>query len=104
MIELLKLIESGKITDNVGHKIIEKLVIKPFDVHEYVKKQGLLTISDSSEIEKLCKKVISENKQAVDDFKNGEGKALQFLIGQVMRLTRGKAKPDEVNKLMKKLL
>jgi len=104
MIELLKLIEQGKITDNVGHKIIEKLVVKPFDVHEYVKKEGLATISNSGEIEKLCKKVISEQGKAVDDYKGGDEKAFNFLIGQVMRLTRGKAKPDEVNKIMKKLI
>ena len=104
MIELLKLVEEGKITDNVGHKIIEKLVVKPFSVNDYVKKEGLATISNSAEIEKLCKKVINENSKAVEDYKNGEAKALQFLIGCVMRLTRGKAKPDEVNKVLKNLL
>lgn len=104
MIELLKLVEEGKITENVAHKIIEKLVVKLFNVNEYVKKEGLLTISDSSEIEKLCSKVISENQKAVEDYKAGDAKSLNFLIGQVMRLTRGKAKPDEVNRIIKGLL
>jgi aspartyl-tRNA(Asn)/glutamyl-tRNA(Gln) amidotransferase subunit B len=104
MIDLLKLIEEGKITDNVGHKIIEKLVIAPFDVKKYVEKEGLTTIADTSHIEKLCKQAISENPKAVEDYKKGDMKALNFLIGAVMRLTKGKAKPDEVNKIIKELL
>jgi len=104
MIQLLKLVESKKITDNVAQKLLEKLIEKPFDVDEYVKKQSLGAVSDTKELEKYCKEAIAENAQAVDDYKKGEGKALNFLVGQVMRKTKGKATPKEVNEILKKLV
>ena len=104
MIQLLRLVESKKITDNVASKILEKLIEKPFDVDEYVKKESLGAVSDTKELEKYCKESIEENPQAVEDYKNGEGKALNFLVGQVMRKTKGKAAPKEVNEIIKDLL
>ncbi len=104
MIQLLKLVESKKITDNVASKILEQLIIKPFDVNEYIKKEGLEAVSDAGEIEKFCKEAIKENPQAVEDYKKGEGKALNYLVGQVMRKTKGKATPKEVNEIILRLV
>lgn len=104
MIDLLKLVEAGKITDNVASGILEKLAEKPFDVKEYVKKEKLEAVSDISELEKYCKEVIKENPAAVEDFRIGEAKALNFIVGQVMRKTKGKATPKEVNEIFLKLL
>ena len=85
MIQLLKLIENKKITENVAQKLLEKLIEKPFDVNEYVKKEKLEAVSDSGELEKYCKEAIKENPQAVEDYKNGEEKALNFIVGSVMQ-------------------
>jgi len=104
VIDLLKLIESKKITDNVAAKILEKLIEKPFDVKEYVKKEGLEAVSDISELEKYCKEAIEENPQAVEDYKNGENKALNHIIGKVMQNTRGKADPNVVRKLVLEMI
>jgi aspartyl-tRNA(Asn)/glutamyl-tRNA(Gln) amidotransferase subunit B len=104
MIELLKMVESKEITETTAQKILEKLIEKPFSPKEYVKKQGIKVVGGEKEIEKICKEVIKDNPQAVDDFKSGEAKAIQFLIGQVMRKTKGQAAPDIVNKIMKKLI
>ena len=104
IIDLLKLIEDKKITDNVGQQIIEKLVENPFDVNEYVKKERLEAVSDVSELEKFCKEAISENPQAVDDYKKGEAKALNFIVGSVMKKTKGKATPKEVNEIIIRLI
>jgi len=104
MIQLLKLVESKKITDNVASKILEKLIEKPFDVDEYIKKEGLEAVSDTGELEKYCKEAISENSKAVEDYKNGEEKALNFIVGSVMRKTEGKASPKEVNEIIKRLI
>ncbi len=104
IIQLLKLVENKKITDNIGAKILEKLVEKPFDVNEYVRKENLEAVSDTSELEKYCKEAINENPKAVEDYKNGEDKALNFIVGQVMRKSKGKATPNEVNEIIKKLL
>ncbi|MBW2981076.1 Asp-tRNA(Asn)/Glu-tRNA(Gln) amidotransferase subunit GatB [Candidatus Woesearchaeota archaeon] len=100
LIDLLTLIDEKKITDTVGQKIIEKLVEKPFDVNEYVQLEGLAAVSDKSELQKFCKEAIKENPQAVEDYKKGEAKALHFLMGQVMRKSKGKATPKEVVKIL----
>lgn len=104
IIDLLKLVENKKITDNVAAKILEKLVEKPFDVNEYVKKEKLEAVSDVSELEKYCKEAIAENPQAVEDYKNGEVKSLNFLIGKVIAKTKGKAIPKEVNEIILRMI
>jgi aspartyl-tRNA(Asn)/glutamyl-tRNA(Gln) amidotransferase subunit B len=104
LVKLLGLIENGKITAQVGQRLMEKLIEKPFDVEEYVKKENLESLSEKKEIEKYCRKVIEENKKAVEDYKNGEEKALNFLVGKVMMLTKGKATPKEVNGILRGLV
>ena len=104
MIQLLRLVENKKITDTVASKILEKLIDKPFDVGEYVKKHGLGAVSGVKELEKYCKEAISENPNAVEDYKNGEEKALNFIVGAVMGKTKGKASPKEVNQILKRLV
>ena len=104
LIDLLKLVESKKITDTTGQKLMEKLIEKPFDVNKYVEKEGLIAVSDKGELKKFCKEAIDENPKAIEDFKSGNEKALQFIVGQVMRKTKGKASPKEVNEILKELL
>jgi aspartyl-tRNA(Asn)/glutamyl-tRNA(Gln) amidotransferase subunit B len=104
LIQLLKLVEKGKITENVAQKIVEKLMEKPFDVNAYVKKEGLLSKGDEGELEKLAAEVIAEQPKAVEDYRGGNEKSLHFLIGQLMRKTRGAAKPDVARKVFEKLL
>ncbi len=104
LIELLLLIENKKITEATAKKMIEKLVEKPFDVKKYVKENKLESISDKGELEKLCKDVIKNNKNVVDDYKSGKKEALNYLVGQVMRATKGKASPKELNEIFKKLI
>ena len=65
---------------------------------------GVKKIAGEREIEKFCKEAIKENPKAVEDYKAGEKKSLQFLIGQVMRKTKGQAEPAVVNKIMKELI
>ena len=104
MIALLKLIQDEKITEKVGQKLINKLGEEPYDVSLYVKKEGLGVVSDLSEIEKLCKEAITEAPQAVEEYKDGKEKALNFCVGIVMKKSKGQAKPDTVMKILKKLV
>jgi len=99
LIELLKLLSDGKITDNVAKKILEKLVDKPFNIMEYIEKEGL-KVSDTNELSKICEQVIKKNPKVIDDYKSGNVKSLNFLIGQVMRHTKGAASPDDVKKIL----
>lgn len=104
LIDLLSMVEKKELTENVAQKILEKLIEKPFDVKEYVKKEGLMTVSDVKELENFCMKVITENKKVIDEYKEGNVKSLNFLMGQVMRLSKGTADPAQVRELLIKLI
>ena len=104
LIELLQLIEKEEISERVGQKLMEQLIEKNFSPKDFVKKEGLGKVSGEEEIRKACEKVVKEHQKAVDDYLAGNEKSLHFLIGQVMRLTQGKAAPDVVMKVMKKIL
>jgi aspartyl-tRNA(Asn)/glutamyl-tRNA(Gln) amidotransferase subunit B len=101
-INLLELIQNKKITDKIGQKIIEELIIKDFDVKKYVKENNLESLNDSSTLENFCKEAIKENPKAVEDYKSGKKHALNFLLGQVMRKSKGKANPKNIKELLKK--
>lgn len=104
IIELLSMVESKEITENVAKKILEQLMDKPFSPQERVQKEGLAAVSDTGELEKFCVEAVEANPKVVDDYKSGSEKALNFLVGQVMRKTKGTATPVEVNEILKKLL
>ncbi|MBS3125997.1 Asp-tRNA(Asn)/Glu-tRNA(Gln) amidotransferase subunit GatB, partial [Candidatus Woesearchaeota archaeon] len=104
LIDLLKLVESGKITEKVAQKLLEQLVEKPFDVKKHVEKEKLGAVSDTKELEKFCKEAIAENPKALEDYRKGNEKALNFVVGAVMKKSRGKATPKEVNEILKKLI
>jgi aspartyl-tRNA(Asn)/glutamyl-tRNA(Gln) amidotransferase subunit B len=104
LVDLMLLVSENKITDKVGQKIIEELAQKSFDVNDYVKKNNLETVSDSGAIEKFCQEAINENPNAISDYKAGKENALNFLMGQVMRKSRGQASPATVIPLLKKLI
>ena len=104
IIELLVMLEKKEISDKVARTIMEKLVEEEFSPVDYVKKEGLSMVSDSGELEKFCLEAIKENPKAVEDVKAGNEKSVNFLVGQVMRKTKGKSNPTEVGKLMKELI
>lgn len=92
--DLIKLIDEGKISRTAGKEVFEQLVITAKAPDVIVKEKGLSQISTAHELEKVIIDIISENPQAVDDFKNGKTKAVGFLIGQLMKATKGKANPS----------
>jgi len=100
LIELLDLVHKNEITENVAKKILEKLITEPFNVKDYVDKEGLKTVSDAGTLEKVAEEAISENPKAVEQYKSGEEKALNFLMGKVMQKTKGTAAPKEVREIL----
>lgn len=102
--ELLQLLSENKITDRTGQKLIQQLADEKFSPKERVEQEGLAAVSDEGELKKICSAVIAEQPKAVEDYNKGEQKSLQFLIGQVMRKTKGKAAPQIVKKLLMSLL
>lgn len=104
LIELFTLLEQKKITDRTGQEIIQKLVEQKFSPKKYVEEQGLSKVSDEKAITQYCDEIITNNPQAVADFKAGTEKALKFLIGQIMAKTKGKADPVLVKKILEETL
>ena len=102
--ELLELIEGKKITDRVGQKILEELVITPFDIHDYIKRNKREAVSDSGELEKMCREAIEESERAVAEYKEGKDKALNSIVGKVMKKSKGTASPQEVKDIILKEL
>ena len=104
LIQLLKLVQSKQITDQTAQKLLDKLIEKPFDVLQYVKNEGLLALGGEEELTKLCKEAIDQNPAVVQDIKKGNDKAINFIVGQVMKKTKGRATPQALNEIIKKLL
>ncbi len=93
-IMLLQVLQARKITEKVAQRVIEKLAVEDVDVKKYVSEQGLEAGSGS--LEKFCQEALEENPKVVEDFKSGREVAINFLIGQVMKKTKGKAEPKDI--------
>lgn len=102
--ELFNLLSEKKITDRIGQRLIEQLAQRKFSPAKHVQEQNLGMVADEGELRKECELAIAQNPKAVEDYKKGEEKSLQFLIGQVMRATKGKASPQVIRELMLKSL
>jgi len=101
IIELLKMIKNKEITVKAGQRIIEKMPHTRKTPREIAEELGLIGIIDETNIIKAIEKAIEENPQAVKDYHDGKEAAINFLVGQVMRLTRGKADPAKTLELIK---
>lgn len=101
IVELLELVEKKTINETTAKRILEKLIVDPFSPKAYVAEHGLAQVQDSDQLATWCDEVIASQEKAVGEFKAGEEKALNFLVGQVMRLSRGKANPQEVSSILK---
>ncbi|MFQ6050023.1 MAG: Asp-tRNA(Asn)/Glu-tRNA(Gln) amidotransferase subunit GatB [Candidatus Paceibacterales bacterium] len=100
--EFITLIYEGKISSKIAKMLLEEMFKTGADPSHIIEEKGLILITDEAEIKKIIKEVISKNQKAVSDFKKGKENALQFLIGQVMAQTKGKANPEIVSKILKK--
>ena len=98
---MLKLMDEGIISGKMAKNVFEKMFKTGKDASQIVKESGITQITDEGELIKIVDKVINENPKSVDDFSEGKEKALNFLVGQVMRYTKGRAKPDFVFEAIK---
>lgn len=102
--KLIDMNESGVISSSVAKKVFEKMFTQGVDPEAYVEENGLRTVNDQSAIVEAVQKVLSENPQAVADYKGGKEKAFGALMGQAMRAMKGKADPASVREQLQKLL
>lgn len=101
---VLKLIEEGTISGRIAKDVFEETFHSGRDPEEIVKERGLVQISDADELSRIVAEVVAANPNVVDDYRSGKDKALGYLVGQVMKATRGKANPKMVNKLLREKL
>ena len=101
LVDLLKLIHSGTISGNIAKGVFEEMYRTQNSAGSIVEEKGLKQITDSSAIEKIVAEVIQANPGQVEEFKGGKEKVLGYLVGQVMKASKGKANPGMVNKLLK---
>lgn len=102
--ELISLIAKGTISGKIAKKVLPEMWTSGKSAADVVKEQGLVQITDTGAIEEIVKSVIAANPQSVADYKAGKKKAIGFLVGQVMKETKGRANPGVVNQLLTKNL
>ena len=98
--KLIKLITSNVISSKIAKEVFEEMIVDNKNPETIVKEKGMTQITDNSEIEKIVDQVLSENMQSVEDFKAGKDRALKFLVGQAMKLSKGKANPQMLNEMI----
>jgi len=84
--------------------VLEGMFKTGADPSHIIEEKGLVQITDEKEIEEIIKKVVSKNPKASEDFKKGKENAFQYLIGQVMAASKGKANPQTVSRILTKIL
>jgi aspartyl-tRNA(Asn)/glutamyl-tRNA(Gln) amidotransferase subunit B len=102
--KLVSLISKGTISGKIAKDVFVEMMTSKNSPSDIVKDKGLEQVSDDTEILKLIDKVISENKDKVNDYLGGKDKLFGFFVGQVMKLSQGKANPGIVNNLLKEKL
>lgn len=104
MAALLQLITKGTISGKIAKQVFSEMWTSGKDAETIVKEKGLVQISDTGALEELADRIIAANPQSVADFKAGKKKAVGFLMGQIMKETKGKANPQIVNGILTKKL
>ena len=102
--ELIDNIDSGKISSRQAKDIFEEMCETGESANNIINEKGLSQISDEGELEKLVDNVISSNPENVEKYKNGKDKLFGFFVGEAMKLSKGKANPKVLNKLLKSKL
>ena len=101
---LIMLIDKGTISSKIAKQIFEEMFETGEKAEDIVNKKGLVQISDEGAIKEICQKIVDANPQSIADYKAGKDRAIGFLVGQVMKETKGKANPQIVNKLLLEII
>lgn len=100
---LVDAIDSGEISGKQGKVVFEEVMLNK-DPKVVIEEKGMKQVSDDSLILKLVTQVLDANPQSIEDFKNGKDRAVGFLVGQVMKASKGQANPKRTNELIKEEL
>ena len=102
--ELIMLMDKGTISSKIAKTVFEEMFETGENAKDIVEKKGLVQMSDEGAIKEICQKVVDANPQSIIDYKAGKDRAIGFLVGQIMKETKGKANPQIVNKLLLEII
>lgn len=102
--DLVNVVTKGDITDSIGRTVLEEMFASGRDPLSIIEEKGLRPIQDEDLVNKMLDEVMTENPDVVNQIKAGETKPLDFLIGQVMKKSKGKADPKKLRELIRKKL
>ncbi len=102
--EFITLVYDKKISSKIAKTVLKEMFESGKEASVVIQEKGLSEINDSEEVKKIVLEVIKENPKAVEEYKSGKEGILQFLIGQIMKKTKGKASPSQANKILKEEL
>lgn len=102
--KLVNLADAGTINSTAAKEVFEAVFNENVDPDTYVEEHGMKQVNDEGALRTAIEKVIAENPQSVEDYRNGKEKAIGFLVGQTMKVMKGKANPSMVNQILKELL
>jgi aspartyl-tRNA(Asn)/glutamyl-tRNA(Gln) amidotransferase subunit B len=104
LMELNSMVEAGNLSSTNAKEVLSELVMSENSAQQIAKDKNLLQLSNDSEIESIVDEVIAANPQPVQQYQAGEEKVIGFLVGQVMKASKGQANPGMVNKILKSRL
>jgi len=102
--ELVHYITEDKISNTAAKQALDEMFRSGEDPSDIIQRLGLWQMSDAGDLEDIARHIVKENPKAVEDYKKGKEASLQFLVGQVMKESRGKANPKMVREIIEKLL
>ncbi|MCG2725997.1 MAG: Asp-tRNA(Asn)/Glu-tRNA(Gln) amidotransferase subunit GatB [Elusimicrobia bacterium] len=102
--ELAQLLKSGKISNTISKQVMDKIWEKPSSPKELIETSGMSQVSDENQIREWAKEALSKNPKAIEDFKNGNEKAIGPIMGMIMKKSKGKANPKITNSIIKALI
>ncbi len=102
--QLITLIDKGTISSKIAKTVFEEMFKTGEMAKDIVEKKGLVQMSDEGAIKAIVEKVVEANPQSIADYKAGKDRAIGFLVGQIMKETKGKANPQIVNKLLLEII
>ena len=97
---MIKLITDGTISSKIAKKVFAELIEYGGDAAQIVKEKGLVQVSDSGQLLTWVNEALDNNPKSIEDYKNGRDRAIGFLVGQIMKASKGQANPQMINKML----
>lgn len=101
---LIQMLEEGRINRTVAKEVFEHIFLEQTDPEVFVKEHRLEIVTDDKVLRTTIREVLKQNEQSVSDYRKGKEKALGYLVGQTMKVMKGKADPERVQQILKELL